>query len=76
MYQTLTGHDDLVCCMIIVANGIIASGSNDKTIKIWDTKSGKCVNTLTGHHGWVYCMISVANGIIASGSYDTTIRKQ
>jgi WD40 repeat protein len=27
----------------------IASGSYDKTIKIWDSQSGECESTLTGH---------------------------
>jgi len=26
-----------------------ASGSSDKTIKIWDSQSGDCLSTLTGH---------------------------
>jgi WD40 repeat protein len=27
----------------------IASGSHDKTIKVWNTQTGQCVSTLTGH---------------------------
>jgi len=27
----------------------IASGSGDRTIKIWDSQSGDCQSTLTGH---------------------------
>ena len=27
----------------------IASGSDDRTIKIWDSQSGDCQSTLTGH---------------------------
>ena len=31
----------------------MASGSRDKTIKIWEVKSAKCVITLVGHDNWV-----------------------
>ena len=29
--------------------GRIASGSLDKTVKIWNVDSGTCLHTLTGH---------------------------
>ena len=31
---------------------ILASGSADNTIKIWDIESGACQSTLTGHSHW------------------------
>jgi len=35
----------------------IASGSYDKTIKIWDSQSGDCQSTLTGHsYGYIFSM--------------------
>lgn len=27
----------------------LATGSRDKTVKIWDTISGQCIKTLNGH---------------------------
>jgi WD40 repeat protein len=30
----------------------IASGSRDKTIKLWNAQTGQCVSTLTGHSDW------------------------
>ena len=27
----------------------VVSGSDDSTVKIWDTSTGTCVSTLTGH---------------------------
>jgi len=29
----------------------IVSGSDDKTLKVWDVATGKCVATLKGHSG-------------------------
>lgn len=31
----------------------LASGSRDKTIKLWEVKSGRCLITLVGHDNWV-----------------------
>ena len=31
----------------------LASGSRDKTIKIWEVKNSRCVITLIGHDNWV-----------------------
>eukprot|EP00124_Ichthyophonus_hoferi_P003191 Ihof_evm5s263 gene=Ihof_evmTU5s263 len=31
----------------------VATGSRDKTIKIWELSTGRCLNTLTGHDNWV-----------------------
>ena len=28
---------------------LVASGSNDKIVKIWEASTGACLSTLTGH---------------------------
>ena len=53
--QTLKGHSDAVTCISQESKRII-SGSLDRTLKIWDPKSGVCVSTLDwmsseGHTG-------------------------
>ena len=32
----------------------VASGSSDKTLRLWDVASGQLVATLEGHTGYVY----------------------
>jgi WD40 repeat protein len=53
----------------------VASGSWDKTVKIWETSTGTCVSTLTGHS---YSVTSVAwnndGSKLASSSNDETIK--
>ncbi len=52
------------------------SGSEDKTVKIWDMEAGTCVGTLEGHQGVVHSVaISPDGALIAStGFTDNTVR--
>ncbi len=52
-------------------NGNLASGSQDRTIKIWDTVSTSCIASLKGHLDSVSCLAVLANGKLASGTEDT-----
>ena len=37
-------------CVAVFPDGRrVVSGSNDRTLKVWDVATGKCVATLTGH---------------------------
>lgn len=51
-------------------SGIIASASNDKTIKLWNPTQGMLINTLKGHLSGVICMVYLKDNYIASGSSD------
>ena len=59
---------------------ILASGSLDGTIKLWDTSSGQLIRTLTGHTGYIYYSLDImANGgggqtTLVSGSTDRTLK--
>lgn len=45
------------------------SGSDDFTIRVWDTKTGVCFNVFNGHKSGILCM-SFLDGKLYSGSYD------
>jgi len=51
------------------------SGSDDKTVKIWDVISGRCLQTLEGHSNWVQSVVfSPDSQRLASGSDDKTVK--
>jgi WD40 repeat protein/tetratricopeptide (TPR) repeat protein len=53
----------------------LASGSKDKTIRLWDVNNGKLLRTLTGHQLSVQSIAFSPDGYtLASGSKDKTIR--
>lgn len=56
-------------------NQILASGSEDNTIKIWQPATGNLIKTLEGHTGSVHSVaITSDNKILVSGSEDQTIK--
>jgi len=61
-----------VRCLEISGN-IVVSGSYDKTVRMWDLKTGEHLRTLRGHTDKVYTV--VFDGVrVVSGSLDSTIR--
>ena len=73
---TLSGHTGLVKTLSSLPDGTsLASGSDDKTVKLWDVQTGGVVKTFYGHTGGVVSVsISADYTMIASGSYDNTTR--
>ena len=53
----------------------LASGSADKTIKLWNANTGECLRTLEGHGDHVRTVAFSPDGApLASGSDDATIK--
>ncbi|KAF7502642.1 hypothetical protein GJ744_005417 [Endocarpon pusillum] len=74
--QTLEGHSDWVTSVAFSPNGqLLASGSDDKTIKLWDPTTGELRQTLKGHNGCVQSVTFSPNSrLLASSSDDRTIK--
>lgn len=54
---------------------VLATGSDDKLIRLWDISTGKSMPTpLVGHHNYVYSLaFSPKGNMLVSGSYDEAL---
>jgi WD40 repeat protein len=53
----------------------LASGSNDKTLRLWDGASGQCLRRFEGHETWVFFIEWSPDGqTLASPSFDGTVK--
>lgn len=74
--RAFTGHRNWIKSLAVSSDGQkLASGSNDRTVRIWDVASGKQLVKLEGHQGPVEALaFSPDNRWLVSGSADATIR--
>ena len=76
LVRIFSGHEGYINSVSISADGKrLASGSNDKTARLWDTETGKEIQRFVGHEELVSSVSLSADGKrLASGSGDKTVR--
>ena len=72
----LRGHTSSVRCMCVSADGTrVLTGSGDRTLKLWDSHSGECLQVFKGHTDCVNSAALSPDGQrVLSGSEDWTVR--
>ena len=70
------GHTDGIRAIAFEPGSrLFATGSEDQTIRLWDTGTGACLAVLSGHTDWVRSLAFSPDGsLLASASEDQTIR--
>ncbi|CAM9662975.1 unnamed protein product [Ascophyllum nodosum] len=73
---TLVGHRNPITCVSLhPVYSVVASASEDATVKVWDYETGECERTLKGHTNVVQAVAFSPSGqALASCSADTTIK--
>ncbi|GMH59508.1 hypothetical protein TrLO_g7104 [Triparma laevis f. longispina] len=75
---TMSGHSDSVECCKWGGEGLIYTGSRDRTIKVWGAEGpnngdvGKLVKTLTGHGHRVNALALSCDYVCRTGPFDHT----
>ena len=73
--RELGGHTSVVRALAWCGPRLLASGSYDRTIRIWEVPSGQCVALLAGHDSQVRCLAADAQGKwLASGDWSGEVR--
>jgi WD40 repeat protein len=74
--RELHGHTGRIIIVAFHPDGtILASCSEDRTIKLWHTITGECIRTLCGHTSRIWSVEFQHDGaVLVSGGDDSTIR--
>ncbi|KAI9894500.1 MAG: hypothetical protein M1814_003258 [Vezdaea aestivalis] len=82
-FKKLTGHTSSVIAVSWSPDGtVVATGSRDKTVRLWDPATGEAKGgPMTGHGEWItsfawepYHLCESGNARLASASKDATVR--
>jgi WD40 repeat protein len=74
LVSSLKAHTSAVEDLVQISNDLLASSSDDKTVRIWNLTTNTCKFILTGHTSGVVGLKQITSNILASGSLDATIK--
>ena len=72
--NTLKNHTSYIYCFTLLNDGRLVSGSDDKTIIIYNKETFQPDIIIKEHKSDVRCLVQLKNGVLASCSGDRTIK--
>jgi len=71
----LPAHRDRILAVAFAADGRLASGGKDRTVRLWNATTGRLTQALTGHDQEV-CAVALSSdkALLASGATDGTVK--
>ncbi|RAL39693.1 hypothetical protein DM860_003226 [Cuscuta australis] len=67
-------HDAVSCISLDEEQGLLYSGSWDKTIKVWKLSENKCVESVNAHDDAINALVVGFDSLIFTGSADGTVK--
>ncbi|KAL5219234.1 hypothetical protein ABZP36_019918 [Zizania latifolia] len=69
-------HSDAVSCLSPTdsAQGLLYSGSWDRTFKVWRISDSKCLESVVAHDDNVNAIVAAFDGLVFTGSADGTVK--
>mmetsp|Transcript_7295 Transcript_7295/g.13645 ORF Transcript_7295/g.13645 Transcript_7295/m.13645 type:complete len:611 (-) Transcript_7295:137-1969(-) len=69
----LCGHSKEVNSVGIISSNLVASGSSDRTVRVWNLETRKCICVFRGHTAPISQVCGVG-GLVVSCSWDKSVR--
>lgn len=74
MRRALPGHEDKVRCAAILPNGQCVTGAQDRSLRVWNPSSGRCLQTMYGRSSAITDVTVLSKHRVAACSWDRKIR--
>ena len=73
---SINAHKSAIWSLLKLSNDMVASGSSDKMIKIWNIAIGSNEASIKfrGHKATIFCLGEIEKNKLLSGSEDRTIK--